>query len=395
MAKINERDRQMYRERALKAADWFVNSQIKCERVWQSDHGRFLYYYFLPEKKAVPGLNWTHGRALFVLSEAYKLTQEKKYLDSMELGAHYMRALQPLDPYYPVTYGAFREEIPQSPRGGILDGAQAASGFLMLYRVTGNPDYLRRGRAFCDFLLRTWQAELSFPFSAGFFPERLEYSSGFVNAIHLASSIPLWHLYKITGEATYLGPLVASADELLMYQRADGGIRYAKDVSLVKEHGFNHHWGLGEGDDRYLLRNDDGLVTVALAAYQFTGNKKYLDAMVRYADWIVHNEPHERPYNAFGIQAANVLDIGMVAGKDYIPWVLEHLDQHCLALQAGGTGDPRAEGGFRGEDEEGNAGIFGGKALDYVPTRNTCYMTGLLFRLSGQGTGTGFSVFSY
>lgn len=53
----------------------------------------------------------------------------------------------------------------------------------------------------------------------------------------------------------------------------------------------------------------------------------------------------------------------------------------------------KADGGFRGEDEEGNAGIFGGVALDYVPTRNTCYMTGLLYRLSGWGTGAGFSVF--
>jgi hypothetical protein len=71
--------------------------------------------------------------------------------------------------------------------------------------------------------------------------------------------------------------------------------------------------------------------------------------------------------------------------------VLDNLEKHCLSLQATRTGDPKAEGGFRGEDEEGNAGIFGGQALDYVPTRNTCYMAGTLFRLSGKGTGTGFS----
>jgi hypothetical protein len=105
------------------------------------------------------------------------------------------------------------------------------------------------------------------------------------------------------------------------------------------------------------------------------------------------NEPHERPYNAFGIQANNVLDVGKAAGKDYTAWVLDHLDKHCLQLQVSGTGDPKADGGFKGEDEEGNAGIFGGKSFDYVPTRNTCYMTGTLLRLSGKGTGSGFSVF--
>ena len=55
--------------------------------------------------------------------------------------------------------------------------------------------------------------------------------------------------------------------------------------------------------------------------------------------------------------------------------------------------DPKADGGFRGEDEEGNAGIFGGTALEYVVTRVTCYMAGVLLRLSGKGYGAGFSVF--
>jgi hypothetical protein len=104
------------------------------------------------------------------------------------------------------------------------------------------------------------------------------------------------------------------------------------------------------------------------------------------------NEPHERSYNAFGIQAANVLDIGQEAGLDFTDWVLDNLQKHCLDLQVSNSGDPRADGGFRGEDEEGNTGIFGGNALDYVVTRTTCYMAGLLFRLSGKGSGSGFSM---
>ncbi|KKL99283.1 hypothetical protein LCGC14_1815970 [marine sediment metagenome] len=49
--------------------------------------------------------------------------------------------------------------------------------------------------------------------------------------------------------------------------------------------------------------------------------------------------------------------------------------------------------GCRGEDEEGDTGVYGGDSLDYVVTRTTCYSAGTLFRLSGQGTGAGFSVF--
>ncbi len=395
VGRISDKDRTEYLARALKAADWFVNAQFRGERVWMGDNCRFLYYYYRPEKKMVPGLNWTHGRAQFVLSEAYRITGEKKYVESMELGARYMRALQPLDPYYQITYGSIREEIPQAARGGVLDGAQAASGFLALYHATGNPDYLRRGRAFCEFLRRTWRPDKGLPVWAEYFPERIEYERESMGCIHQASAIPFWHLYNVTGEGQFLPPLIDAADRVLRCQRDDGGVNYIEDIRTVKKVPFNHHWGLGEGDEKYLLRNDDGIVVVVLAAYRITNDRKYLDAMVRYADWTITNEPHERPYNAFGIQAANVFDIGKVAGKDYTPWILDHLKKHCLEMQVSGTGDPKADGGFCGEDEEGNAGIFGGVAKDYVPTRNTCYMAGLLYRLSGEGTGAGFSVFGW
>jgi hypothetical protein len=390
---IREKDREIYLRRALLAADWFVNQQLQFDKPWPGDQYRYCYYYYMPEKKYVPGLNWTHGRALFTITEAYTLTGDRKYIESAELGMRYVRALQPLDPYYEVSYGVIAEEIPQAPRGGILDGAQAASGMLMLHRATGNQDYLRRGKAFCDFLLRTWEEDRGMPAVCEFFPEKVVYPARSPeNCIHQASAIPLWHLYNTTGEGQYLHIVVDAADRVLACQREDGGLNYrGGDVSQAPEPPMNHHWGLGEGQDKFLLRNDDGVVVVVLAAYRITGDKKYLDALVRYADWIVVNEPHERPYNAFGVQANNVLDIGKEAGKDYTDWVLEHLQAHCLDMQILDTGDPKADGGFCGEDEEGDAGVFGGHAKDYVPTRNTCYMAGLLFRLSGKGTGSGFS----
>gem|GEM_PF-1120758 len=391
--KITAKDRKRFLDAALKAADWYINSQLKLKWSWDGNNGRFLYYYFMPEKKWVPGINWTHGRALFVLTDAYNITHDERYLKAAETGAYYIRALQPLDPYYRVTYGAIAERIPQENWAGMLDGAQAASGLLMLYRITGNPDYLRRGQAFCDFLVRHWRRDVGLPCWCTFVPETITYPGEPVDCIHQATAIPLWHAYNITGEGRYVEIIVDCANRVLACQRDDGGLNAIADIRALPALPPNHHWGIGEGDDRYLLRNDDGVVVVVLAAYKLTGNKRYLDAMVRYADWIVANEPHERPYNAFGIQAANVLDIGKMAGKDYTEWVLDNVEQHCLSKQALGTGDPMAEGGFRGEDEEGNAGIFGGHALDYVPNRNTCYMAGLLFRLSGRGTGTGFSVF--
>ena len=49
----------------------------------------------------------------------------------------------------------------------------------------------------------------------------------------------------------------------------------------------NHHEGRGEGKERYVLHNDDGIVVVVLAAYEATKDRTYLDAAVKYADYIV------------------------------------------------------------------------------------------------------------
>ena len=73
--------------------------------------------------------------------------------------------------------------------------------------------------------------------------------------------------------------------------------------------------------------------------------------------------------------------------------MLDNLQDHLLDLQILKSSDPKAHGGFRGEDEENEGGIFGGTSYDYVTNRMTCYSAGTLFRLSGKGTGAGFSVF--
>ncbi len=385
-------------KRGLLGADWFVNSQITADKSWKADQDCFLYYYFMPEKKHVPGINWSHGRAIFTLTEAYKITGDQKYLDSAERGARFVMALQPLDPTLTAAHGAIAEQTPNCNWAGMLDGAQAASGMIMLYNVTGNAEYLRRGRAFCDFLIRNWDEEFGFPAQVNFFPERVIYSgdgdAGVIHTMFWASAIPLWHLYKATGERRYLPLLVKAADRILVAQQDAGFINYMPAPERAKEPGMNHHQGIGQGDEKYILRNDDAIVVVVLGAYFATGDKKYPLAMVRYADWTVEHEPvGERPYCSFGQQGANLVDIGRAAGKDYSEWIDKHLEEKCFKYQVAGTGDPMADGGFCGEDEEGNAGIFGGKATDYVPTRNTCYMSLLLFRLAGVGNGSGFGVY--
>jgi hypothetical protein len=317
-------------------------------------------------------------------------------LDSAKLAATYIYFTQVMDPHFPQTHGMIREYSPVHPGGGTLDGAQAASGLLMLEKVSGDSGALRQGRAFCDFVVRNFSAVLGFPTWGKLLPDGTEsiehHAPGKAWSPAMAIAIPLWHLYQRTGEQKYVAPIIWAADRILEYQRPDGSFTNLPiGVVAVAPEKFNQHDGVGHGDERFALWNDDAVMVVLIAAYRLTKNKNYLDPMVKYASWIMKNAPIERPYCAFPIQANNVLDIGKEAGVDWTEWVLKHLDKHLLSLQVSGTGDKCADHGFRGEDEEGDAGIFGGKGCDYVTTRVTCYAAGTLFRLSGKGTGAGFS----
>jgi hypothetical protein len=390
-------DKKMFLERALKAADWFVNSQLgKVRPKWSADRGRYLYYHFMPSKKYVPGINWTQGRGISVTAEAYRVTGRERYRESAELAAAYLAAMQPLDPRFPKTLGAIREYTPVDPTGGALDGAQAASSLLILGKAARRPEWIHRGKAFCDYLLRNFSPSkglVCFAFYDKADRERVVYNKDEGNdCIANATVIPFWFLYRLTGEKKYLRPLLWSADRMLEYQQPDGCFHGRKPGDGRPLPKMNQHDGVGKGRGRLRLFNDDGMMVVPLAAYRVTGNRKYLDAMVRYLEWIVRTGPVVRPYCSFPAQASAALSIGKEAGIDVLDWIMAHLEDRVLKLQVRGSGDPDAEGGFRGEDEEGDAGIFGGKGLDYVTTRVTCYAADLLFRLSGQGKGGIFSV---
>jgi hypothetical protein len=395
---ISDQDKDMYLGCALKAADWFVNSQLGAsvyKDSWNGDRGRFVYQYYMPERKYVPGINWTTGRAMFVLAEALKLTGKEQYKEAIYRAYRYIAALQVMDPYYKKALGAIKETVPQGSFCGSLDGAQAASALFMYEAATGDEDGLRRGKAFCDFILRHFNTTDGCPACIDLYKdEAIIKDVGYgLNAIGQCTSIPCWFMYKRTGEEKYMEPVIWGADFILECQRADGAFHNVKDITAAGPAKPNHHEGRGEGDERYVLHNDDGMIVVVLAAYLYSKDRKYIDAAVRYADWIIKQPIEERPYVAFPVRANTVLDIGKVAGKDYSEWVLDNLQKNLLDYQVVDSGDTVADGGFLGEDEQDEGGVFGGKSLDYVTARMTCYSAGTLFRLSGAGTGAGFSPF--
>jgi hypothetical protein len=396
--KVQAKDSDMFYKRALMAANWFAVSQLGSspyQDSWNTERGRFMYQYYIPGKQYVPGINWTMGRGLFTLSDVLNQASDTNLSEAAYRAYRYISALQIMDPYYPGAVGAIKEVAPQGSFCGSLDGAQAASGLLMYGQVSGNKDAVRRGRAFCDYLLRYFDEKKGMPAAIELYPEfKVTHDFGYgQNAIGQSTAIPCWHMYKMSGEEKYLKPVVWGADFILACQRSDGAMHNEKDITSAEPSVPNHHNGRGEGDERYVLHNDDSMTVIVLAAYLATKEQKYLDSLVAYANWIVNQDVQERPYCAFPVRANTVLDIARVSGKDYSSWVLDNLQKHLLDLQVLDSGDPRADGGFRGEDEQNEGGVFGGGSLDYITTRMTCYAAGTLMRLSGKGTGSGFSPF--
>ena len=111
MVQISDKDRELYLEKALKTADWFVNQQLSFPKPWRADMNRFCYYYYMPEKKYVPGLNWTMGRALFVLSEAYKVLGVKETDDDQVIKKAYRKLMSEHHPDKLIAQGVPEEAI--------------------------------------------------------------------------------------------------------------------------------------------------------------------------------------------------------------------------------------------------------------------------------------------
>ena len=87
-----------YLERALAAADWFVNTQVLMTKPhWDANHGRLVYTYHLPTRNRVLGLSWTQGRGIITLLAAWEASGRGEYLRAAVQAADYVKHLQILD----------------------------------------------------------------------------------------------------------------------------------------------------------------------------------------------------------------------------------------------------------------------------------------------------------
>jgi hypothetical protein len=355
---------------------------------WDANDGRLLYNYHIPSKTAVWGLNWTQARGTFVLLSAHAAAGRRAYLDAARHAMAYVDTLQILDRRRPALFGTFHEEVPQSTKSHVRDSAEAAEGYLALYRRTGDGELLYRGRLFADWFLRHGMTDGRPRSTVNLVTgETIDRYAAF----SCAAAKVLLLLYDLTGVRRYLTAGARPLLDVLIeeFQRPDGSLsrHAARGGRKVRRR-------RAARTDDGAVYNDDGGGVALLGGYLRTGDRRYLDAAAAFGEWVLAARPPFRWHSAFPAMAVFLADLWRLSGdRDYLDWIAEHIESQLFARQVSGTGDPLADGGIRGEDEPVDGYLPGTEPLDYVNTRNTCYAALTCFKLAGKPWPAGYTAF--
>ncbi|MGQ9660820.1 MAG: hypothetical protein ACUVWX_00600 [Kiritimatiellia bacterium] len=372
---------------ALKACDWFCRSQtVQKQPNWDANNGRFLYNYYLPTRRATWGIGWTQARAVMCLLTAWERTGEEKYVETARRGITYAKLLQNMDRRFPLTYGAFHEETPQSDFSYPRDATEVADALLQWYAVTGDEDALYRAELFFRWFEREavtvyegfgWWVARKIAFDGT--PED---PHGTPAACEAGCGTVLAPAYWVTRKDKYKRLVLRIADQICRYY-CPNDIGPLLVPATIRERARHHSASDGT------LYNDDGAAVSLLNAYKLTGNARYLEAARRVADYFNGLKTPIPIYSGTGSVANFLLEMDRVLNETRYRARAEQLARQMLTWQVR-RGPPEAVGAFRGEDE-GGGGYYGGNEFDYVTTRMTAYATLTLFKLDGQVWPRGYA----
>jgi hypothetical protein len=346
-----------YKMAALKAADWFVRSQIVEKRPnWDANNGRFPYHVHFPSGYITMGLNWTMARAIMVLLSAYKLSGKKVYLESAERATSYNKSLQILDKRSP-HFGSIHEETPQSPYCYPRDAIECVQGYLMQYRFTGDKDLLYRADIYLKWYLK--------------------------NAVHLFPGKGKW----IIPEVRFDGAL-PRLTEAGAYQSGGGQVFYNaylitknnayKRGCLLLADSYCKNWlaNSSSGAEWHMGANDDGGAITLLCAYKLTRNEMYINTVTASMDKFIRNGYVDENRAGLPCTINTMLELGKIIGHDRYRGTLDKLLVMLLKRQD-------KCGGFKGEDENTDWYVKGADKDDFVVTRVTAYAALALFKAAG------------
>jgi len=381
-------------DRALRAADWFVNTQVLMEMpCWDANHGRLVYTHHIPTGATVLGLSWTQGRGIITLLQAYEATQKPEYLKAAIQAAEYIKHLQILDARSPRRFGAIREECPASWYVYPRDALEAGLGLTYLWRITRDDEYLYRARLFADWFVRVAMQPDGWTTAGVMLYQGDDHPNANRRSYCLGGGAYFFaYLFRITGDSAYLdrGFCPLAAYQLEHYVREDG-------VTMARARAERSAAGPDAGRYAGVSVNDDCCGINLLVAWKELGEEVYLDRSIRYGDWMMAEAGPVPGYAAAPLQALTLLELAAVSGeRKYADFARDKLVPEFAARQVIGSGDRAAEGAFRGEDEPTHCyGPEGSHSEEFVNTRCTAYAANALFKLDGTVFGPYYSALNW
>ncbi|MDD4816948.1 MAG: hypothetical protein PHI85_03145 [Victivallaceae bacterium] len=311
--------------------------------------------------------NWLIGFASMGQLAAAKAFKSDLYGHSAEKMMNYLRSLQIFDPYVMTHYGAIREITAHTPWCYVRDALSGAWGFLEYYRATGNAEYLERAKLWsqwyfkhgCDErFLPKWGVSFGPPVSGGT-PEMLDHMLGDFSGGSLNF---FYQMYRTTGDAGYVDDRFTAFAEFYLNncRRPEGFFKTVRkaDGSVPED---DPQQGLHKS-------NDDFSSLGLLCAYRVTGDRRYLDAVGGFLDWVFSVQQADGSFETSAAGIPVVLNIMLESEGLLGPWPESRLEAARRALlflmgrQSSGDIIPAQRGGI---DEYGDCRT-GARASGYA-----------------------------
>jgi rhamnogalacturonyl hydrolase YesR len=270
-------DRKDLLARASRGCDWLTDVSQIMDKI-SPDYGAIRGEYDTKTRQwSFYGPFWHTGQAVRVLLLAYKMTGNEKYLKHAVLGGEYLIRRQVMDKNDKRLYGFIHGRTPED-----ASTASQLEGFMALhdlYKVTKDPKWLERFHLAVD-----WVAKNVYQKGQGLFYNT--YSAAEDKLAPIEQSRPhtddavLWTAYQEFKDPLYLQIFREVSDRLLKDEDPPGNwIKYKPcNPGAFEGRGDihpRHAWWWG-----YPM----------LDAFDAFGEKKYLDAAVRAAQWYIDND---------------------------------------------------------------------------------------------------------